>query len=105
MKRRPLPLRRERTTTKRIGKCVCCGKAGDFTILLCVGPDGPQAEVPRYYIPNQYVRSILDKDPDMVSEVAFCQAHIRILEDGLRATIRYYQAEAQLITLKPIAAI
>ena len=76
------------------GTCICCDKAAAFTILLVQGPHGRDTERHRFYIPNQHVRK---SRPDLAEETPFCGGCIRVVEDNLRATIFYRQAENGLI--------
>lgn len=90
---------------KTLGTCVCCGEPGKFSIILAVGPNGSHAvNIDRYYIPNQIVRSAQEDEdgpPDVTEEVPFCAEHMRAVEDNLRATILYFQAENNRLTIKP----
>lgn len=72
--------------------CVCCGKEGQFSVLLAVGPRSND-DRPRYFLPNQYAREEIGGPHDVVEAVWFCTAHIRAVEDNVRATIRYFQDE------------
>ncbi len=71
------------------GACIGCGKPGEYTIQLAVGPDGTGSDA-RYYIPNEFVRS--NPHPSL-NEVPFCSACMRTIEDNFRATVRYLQHE------------
>lgn len=73
--------------------CVCCGEEGKFGVLLVVGPSSKD-ERPRYYLPNQRARAEIGGPHDVVEVIWFCHAHMRGIEDNLRATIRYLQDEA-----------
>jgi hypothetical protein len=73
---------------KQPDDCVCCGKPGQFSIILAVGPNNV-GDKPRYYIPNQMVR----QDTMADAEVLFCHRCMRMIEDNLRATIMYLQSE------------
>jgi hypothetical protein len=79
--------------------CICCGSAGKFSILLAQGPHGEEGrEDPRYYVPNDAVRS---QKPSPMKEVWFCGEHMRAVEDAVRATILYHQAENGMMLVKP----
>jgi len=68
--------------------CICCGKPGRYSILLAIGPNGQRSDE-RYYLPNKFAR---DNHAD-IEERSFCPEHMRALEDIVRATIFYHQAE------------
>ena len=55
---------------------------------------------PRYYLPNQRTRD--PKFPQVVEEVHFRTACMRAVEDAVRATILYRQAENNQLSIKPI---
>ena len=70
--------------------CACCKQPSKFTILLATDGD----ESPRYYIPNQHVRSTVESGLfNPVNEVPFCGACMREIEDCLRETIDRLQGE------------
>ena len=75
--------------------CICCGNPGSYSIRLAIGPHGHRS-TERYYLPNKFAR---ENHAD-IEERSFCQAHMRAIEDGLRATISYFQAENGVEPLK-----
>ena len=87
------------------GKCVCCDKPGRYSIILAVGPQGNDSlKIPRLYIPNQSVRAEMEKEDGfkVAEEKWFCAPCMRTIEDNLRATILYLQAENGLLAVKPV---
>jgi hypothetical protein len=81
--------------------CTCCGKAGEYTIQLAVGPQANRLlALPRFYIPNQHARN--PEFPPVVEEIYFCAECMRSVEDSLRATILYLQAENDQLSIKPV---
>ena len=64
-------------------KCYACGEPANFTIMLALTGS-------RIYLPNQGVRS----KPRSDEPIAFCVSCMRKIEDNLRATILYLQAES-----------
>jgi hypothetical protein len=84
---------------------MCCDKPGKYSIILAVGPEGHDSlEIPRLYIPNQAVREEMEKQGgfQVAGEKWFCHPCMRIVEDNLRATILYLQAENGLLAIKPV---
>jgi hypothetical protein len=79
--------------------CVCCGKLSTYTIVLALGPQAAPAKHRRYYIPNDSVRKEIGTQFDVTEEVHFCPTCIRAVEDSMRATILYLQAESGLVTV------
>jgi hypothetical protein len=73
--------------------CYCCDNPAKVTIELAGGINGKASNMTkRWYIPNDSVRTNRDMHGDVV-EVPFCLACMRVIEDNLRATILYLQAE------------
>ena len=81
--------------------CICCGKPSKYSVHLA---EGSQANtllaVPRYYLPNQHARD--PKFPAVIEEINFCKKCMRAVEDSLRATILYLQAENDQLSIKPV---
>jgi hypothetical protein len=80
-------------------KCICCGKPSKYSIQLAEGPQGDDlVQLPRYYLPNEGAR-----DPAHLAdlhEIPFCGACMRPVEDAVRATILYLQAENGRLSIK-----
>lgn len=87
--------------TRNLGPCVCCGKPGRFSIVLAVGINNPPVHIPRYYIPNDSVRESAGTSLDPSEVIPFCEECMRTVEDNLRATILYLQAENDRLLIKP----
>jgi hypothetical protein len=87
---------------KNIGKCICCGQPGQYSILLAEGLNKDGLDIPRYYIPNAFVRQHeKEEGRSETEEMMFCHPHMRAVEDNLRATILYLQAENGRLTIQP----
>jgi hypothetical protein len=87
--------------TTRIGKCICCDQAGQYSIRLAGGTNKDGLDLPRYYIPNALVRKHEeDEGRSVTEEIMFCHPHMRAVEDNLRATILYLQAENGRLTIQ-----
>ena len=71
-----------------MSNCICCGRTGKHSIQLAVGPNGNRPGE-RYYLPNKSARD----NGANIQERWFCSEHMRALEDAVRATIVYHQAE------------
>lgn len=83
--------------------CICCGAPKKFSIILAVGVQGSKVnETDRYYVPNEAVRDVMGTGMDPTEEIAFCGSCIRKVEDAMRATILYIQAEHDRVKLRPI---
>jgi hypothetical protein len=81
--------------------CIGCGKPGEYSIQLAVGTQAKRLlALPRFYLPNQNARS--PKFPADLHEIHFCKECMRTVEDALRATILYLQAENDQLSIKPI---
>jgi hypothetical protein len=81
-------------------KCEACGLPARYNILLAKSihnQDGPMAEMPRYYLPNESARSHGEME-----EVHFCADCMRKLEDALRATILGIQADNDRVKMEPV---
>lgn len=78
--------------------CICCGEPGQFSIRLAVGPQGERGrDDDRYYIPNQGAR----ERSETTHDTWFCHPHMRAVEDAVRATILYHQAENGVMQVSP----
>jgi hypothetical protein len=88
--------------TKKLEPCVACGDPGKFSIILAASSSNDPVEVPRYYIPNEGVREYIGTPMDVSKEVPFCGVCMRAVEDNLRATILYLQAESGRLSIKPV---
>lgn len=78
--------------------CTTCSEESMYTIELVRGTHGSERiTIPRYYIPNQSVRS-----EGASPEIAFCPACMRKVEDGLRSTILYLLAENRKVSVTPV---
>jgi len=81
--------------------CICCGQRSEYSIQLAVGTQANRLlAMPRYYLPNQHARN--PEFPPTVDEINFCKKCMRSVEDSLRATILYLQAENEQISVKPV---
>jgi hypothetical protein len=81
--------------------CVCCGKESKYSVELALGPHAERLiALPRYYLPNQHARD--PKFPAKIEQVAFCADCMRAVEDSIRATILYLQAENDQLSVKPV---
>jgi hypothetical protein len=84
--------------SKVAGPCVCCGKDGVFSIQLAYGPEGSaDLDLARFYLPNQGFRDPDGPPPEaqkQIKETWFCAECMRAVEDAVRATILYRQAES-----------
>jgi hypothetical protein len=81
--------------------CVCCSKPSEYSILMAVGAQAERLIAqPRYYLPNQHARN--PAFPQVVEEVHFCADCMRAVEDAVRATILYRQAENDQLSIKPV---
>ena len=90
---------------EKLGTCVCCGKPGKQSIVLAVGPNRRLVDVGRYYIPNYNTRHFMGKGQmDVTKIVPFCRTCMRTVEDNMRATILYLQAENAQLAIKDAAA-
>jgi hypothetical protein len=79
--------------------CTCCGKPSKYSIQLAMGTHAKRlVALPRYYLPNQHARD--PKFPTVIEEIPFCKKCMRSVEDTLRATILYLQAENDQISIK-----
>jgi hypothetical protein len=81
--------------------CICCGQPSKYSIQMAVGPQANRLlATPRYYLPNQHAR---DPDfPPVVDNIHFCATCMRSVEDAVRATILYLQAENDQLSVKPV---
>jgi hypothetical protein len=80
--------------------CICCGKTSKYSIHLAVGSHAKRlVAIPRYYLPNQHARN--PKFPPVVDEIHFCRKCMRSVEDAVRSTILYLQAENDQLSIKP----
>jgi hypothetical protein len=84
----------------KLGKCICCGEPGKFSVVLAVGPNNDPVDMPRYYIPNDGVRECNGTPLDPSEIVPFCGTCMRAVEDNLRATILGLQAENGLLAIR-----
>jgi hypothetical protein len=73
-----------------MSKCICCKGKAIYSVLLAGGPHSDRRNSPRWYLPNQSVR---EHPTDVMQEIWFCHPCMRAVEDNLRATIAYLQAE------------
>jgi hypothetical protein len=81
--------------------CICCGKPSKYSVQLAEGSQAKRLlAVPRYYLPNQHARN--PKFPATMEEIHFCKKCMRSVEDALRATILYLQAENDQLSIKPV---
>jgi hypothetical protein len=81
--------------------CICCGKPSKYSIRLAVGIQANRlVALPRYYIPNQHARD--PEAPPVIEDIYFCSECMRQVEDNLRATILYLQAENDQLSIKPV---
>ncbi len=81
--------------------CICCGKTGKYSIELAEGSQASRLlATPRYYLPNQHARN--PKFPNVIEKIHFCTKCMRSIEDALRATILYLQAENGQLSIKPV---
>lgn len=81
--------------------CVCCAKPSDYAIQLAIGPHGKRLiALPRYYLPNQHARN--PDFPPVIEDVHFCKGCMRTVEDAVRSTILYLQAENDQLSIKPV---
>jgi hypothetical protein len=81
--------------------CICCGKTAKYSVQLAVGAHAKRlVALPRYYLPNQHARN--PDFPSVVDQIYFCKKCMRSVEDTLRATILYLQAENDQISIKPV---
>jgi hypothetical protein len=81
--------------------CVCCGKTSKYSILLAAGTHAERlVALPRYYLRNQHARN--PDFPSVIEEVHFCVACMRSVEEAVRATILYLQAENDQLSIKPV---
>jgi hypothetical protein len=81
--------------------CICCSKPSKFSIVLAEGSQAKRLlAMPRYYLPNQHARD--SKFPDVKKEIHFCADCMRAVEDSVRATILYLQAENDQVSIKPV---
>ncbi len=81
--------------------CICCGKPSKYSIHLAVGIQANRLlALPRYYLPNQHARD--PQFPPVIDEIHFCAECMRSVEDALRATILYLQAENDQLSIKPV---
>jgi hypothetical protein len=79
--------------------CICCGKPSKYSINLAVGTHADRlVALPRYYLPNQHARD--PEFPSVVSDIHFCAGCMRSVEDAVRATILYLQAENDQLSIK-----
>lgn len=76
--------------------CECCGKPGNFTIVVASGEHSDELLGERIYLPNQHAR----KHKGVLRKMAFCKRCMRKVEDAVRAQVLYLRAEnGKLITL------
>lgn len=81
--------------------CICCSKPSTFSIILAEGSQAKRLlAMPRYYLPNQHARN--PEFPDVKKEIHFCAECMRRVEDAVRATILYLQAENDQVSVKPV---
>jgi hypothetical protein len=81
--------------------CICCGQPGKYSIHLAGGIQADRlVALPRYYLPNQHARD--PQFPAAIDEIHFCAECMRTVEDALRATILYLQAENDQLSIKPV---
>jgi hypothetical protein len=81
--------------------CVCCGKDSKYSIRLAEGPQASDlVDLPRYYLPNMGARD--PAHPADLREIYFCKECMRPVEDAVRATILYLQAENGRLSIKPV---
>jgi hypothetical protein len=81
--------------------CICCGKPSKYSIQLAEGTQAKRLlAIPRYYLPNQHARD--PKFPTVTEEIHFCKKCMRAVEDALRATILYLQAENDQLSIRPV---
>ena len=73
--------------------------------MLAVGPNRRLVDIGRYYIPNYKTRHFIGKGQmDVTKIVPFCRTCMRTVEDNLRATILYLQAENAQLAIKDARA-
>lgn len=81
--------------------CICCGKTAKYSIELAEGTQASRLlAIPRYYLPNQHARNPMF--PSVIEKIHFCRKCMRSVEDALRATILYLQAEHNQLSIKPV---
>jgi hypothetical protein len=81
--------------------CIGCGQPSEYSIQLAVGSQANRlVALPRYYLPNQHARN--PEFPLVIDEIHLCKKCMRSVEDALRATILYLQAENDQISIKPV---
>ena len=98
MEKKPEPFE---PPAEKLGRCVCCRKPGKQSIMLAVGPNRRSVDIGRYYVPNYRVRHFVGKgQTDVTKIVPFCATCMRRVEDNLRATILYLQAENGQLAIK-----
>lgn len=88
---------------KTRARCICCGNAATELIQLSEGLNRPPMMVTRFYLSTDRLREQSQAVPDAVREVPFCQPCLDRIEDNLRATILYLQAENGVVAVGPIA--
>lgn len=81
--------------------CICCSRPAKYSIQLAEGPQASRLlATPRFYLPNQHARD--PSFPPVVKDVHYCANCMRSIEDALRATILYLQAEHDQLAVKPV---
>ncbi len=83
----------------KVTPCICCGKGSKYSIQLAEGLQGNDlVALPRYYLPNMGARD--PAHPADLKEAYFCVPCMRRVEDAVRATILYLQAENDRLAIK-----
>jgi hypothetical protein len=81
-------------------QCICYGKPSKYSIQLAEGPQANDlVALPRYYLPNNGARD--PSHPADLKEIHFCAECMRPVEDAVRATILYLQAENDRVSIRP----
>lgn len=82
--------------------CICCGNVTALSVQLSEGLNRPPAMVTRYYLSTDRLRKQSDIVPDAVREVPLCQRCLDRIDDSIRATILYLQAENGVVAIGSI---
>jgi hypothetical protein len=67
--------------------------------------DNDPVSIGRYYIPNEGVREQMGTSMDVSKTVPFCGKCMRVVEDNMRATVMYLQAENGTLVIKATAPL
>lgn len=82
--------------------CICCGNVTELSVQLSEGLNRPPVMVTRYYLSTDRLRKQSDIVPDTVREIPFCQRCLDRIDDSMRATILYLQAENGVVAIGSI---